>query len=266
VTDGNEIEEPSSSSQSGTPNFATSAEGNQAAEPATPQPPPRPPSVASGHLQPARRHANRRFPRSYTAALVTFFGLLLTWLVYLRLHPAPPLPIDSLPPVAQGPQTAVTLFLANDAEGALTRQPATIALPAVLNLRARALLNALFRVYAQPGALHPIAPNPGVEGVILRPLPKAPAGYPHGDLAIVNLSPGLTAVHPSGIEPETLTLLSMLATLHANMPQVSEVRFLVAGHPRPTLAGHADLTRTYLAASAGPAPDAPAPTPAGAHP
>jgi hypothetical protein len=31
------------------------------------------------------------------------------------------------------------------------------------------------------------------------------------------------------------------------------VRFLVDGAQRPTLAGHADLTRTYLAADAMPA-------------
>jgi hypothetical protein len=31
---------------------------------------------------------------------------------------------------------------------------------------------------------------------------------------------------------------------------VTEVRFLVDGRSRPTLAGHADLTRTYLAAEA----------------
>ena len=40
----------------------------------------------------------------------------------------------------------------------------------------------------------------------------------------------------------------MIGTLHANMPQITEVRFLVDGQPRETLAGHADLLRTYTAA------------------
>jgi hypothetical protein len=40
--------------------------------------------------------------------------------------------------------------------------------------------------------------------------------------------------------------------LHANLPLVTEVRFLVDGKQYPTLAGHADLTRTYLAAEAVP--------------
>jgi hypothetical protein len=48
----------------------------------------------------------------------------------------------------------------------------------------------------------------------------------------------------------------MIGTLHANMPEIAQVRFLVDGAPRNTLAGHADLTRTYLASSATPPPPA----------
>jgi hypothetical protein len=47
-------------------------------------------------------------------------------------------------------------------------------------------------------------------------------------------------------------VLSICGTLHANLPRVTQVRFLVDGQPRATLAGHADLTRTYLAAEAVP--------------
>ncbi len=83
-------------------------------------------------------------------------------------------------------------------------------------------------------------------------------------MAVVDLNGALAAAQPSGIEPETLTLLSMMATLHANLPDVTEVHFLVDGQPRETLAGHADLTRTYLAAEADQRPS-PA-VPAGAGP
>ncbi len=65
-------------------------------------------------------------------------------------------------------------------------------------------------------------------------------------LAVVNLSGGFANNHPSGIETEMLTLLSICDTLHANLPRIAQVRFLVDGQPRPTLAGHMDLTRTYL--------------------
>ena len=53
--------------------------------------------------------------------------------------------------------------------------------------------------------------------------------------------------HPSGVEVESLTLRSILGTLHANLPQIEQVRFLVDGQARETLAGHADLLRTYPA-------------------
>ena len=69
-------------------------------------------------------------------------------------------------------------------------------------------------------------------------------------LAVVNLSGSFAAGHPSGIETEMLTVLSICGTLHANLPRVTEVRFLVDGQPRSTLAGHADLTRTYLTGDA----------------
>jgi hypothetical protein len=71
-------------------------------------------------------------------------------------------------------------------------------------------------------------------------------------LAVVNLTGSFAASHPSGLETETLTVLSLCGTLHANLPRVTQVRFLVDGQPRSTLAGHADLTRTYLAAEAVP--------------
>jgi hypothetical protein len=69
-------------------------------------------------------------------------------------------------------------------------------------------------------------------------------------LAVVNLTSSFAASHPSGIETESLTVLSICGTIHANLPRVTEVRFLVDGQMRPTLAGHADLTRTYLATDA----------------
>jgi hypothetical protein len=69
-------------------------------------------------------------------------------------------------------------------------------------------------------------------------------------MAVVNLTSNFAASHPSGFETETLTVLSICGTIHANLPRVTEVRFLVDGQERTTLAGHADLTRTYLVSDA----------------
>jgi hypothetical protein len=69
-------------------------------------------------------------------------------------------------------------------------------------------------------------------------------------LAVVNLTGSFAASHPSGIAEENLTILSICGTLHANLPRVTQVRFLVDGQSRATLAGHADLTRAYLTTDA----------------
>ena len=145
--------------------------------------------------------------------------------------------------------TPVTLLLANDYDGSLAPIEEGLQLPDQPNGRARFLLNQLLAEYAKPNALHPIAQNSGVDDVFLLPMTMKRDGIT-GEMAVVNLSGSLAQAHPSGIEPETMTLLSMIGTLHANLPDVTEVRFLVDGEPRDTLAGHADLSRTYLAASA----------------
>ena len=78
--------------------------------------------------------------------------------------------------------------------------------------------------------------------------PRSPYGLNHApgaQLAVVNLTKTFADAHPSGIEVEDLTLRQIVATLHALLPQVEEVRFLVDGQTRDTLNGHADLTRPY---------------------
>ena len=114
------------------------------------------------------------------------------------------------------------------------------------------LLRQLFADYAAPDSKHPLAAGPGVEEVFFMPAagngkPSPSPSIPEAQTAIVNLTSAFAENHPSGIEPETLTLLSIIGTLHENFPAVEQVRFLVDGQPRETLAGHADLTRTYLA-------------------
>ena len=130
--------------------------------------------------------------------------------------------------------------------GRWRRSQEGLQLPDQPNTRARFLLNELLAQYAKPDALHPIAQNSGVDDVFLLPMTMKHDGIT-GQMAVINLSGSMAQAHPSGIEPETMTLLSMIGTLHANLPDVTEVRFLVDGEPRDTLAGHADLSRTYLA-------------------
>ncbi len=168
----------------------------------------------------------------------------------------------------------VTLDLADDNTGAILPTERHIALPTEANARARALLDHLVSEYALPGSTHPLPPGTMVNEIFLLPLPivgheidtHAPAASdgrvqttpvapddpkalqpaaPGGQLAVIDLRGTFVNSHPSGVEVESLTIASILGTLHTNLPQIEQVRFLVDGQPRETLAGHADLLRTY---------------------
>jgi hypothetical protein len=180
------------------------------------------------------------------------------------------MPLDAVAATAE----PVTLDLANDSDGSISAQQRQMALPADASARTRALLDQLLAEYALPGATHPLQQGSAVAEVFLLPLPvvgytvnpSAPAlpdGSPAsspvaasppgpgpvnlgGELAVIDLRSSFVNQHPSGIEVESLTLLSIVGTLHANLPQIEQVRFLVDGQPRETLAGHADLLRTYV--------------------
>jgi hypothetical protein len=131
----------------------------------------------------------------------------------------------------------------------------SLPLPADPGARARAVLGKLLDLYAAPDSTHPVPGGAAsVAQVFLLPVSGAKAAQGSSDqLAVVNLTGTFAASHPSGLETESLTVLSICATIRANLPSVTEVRFLIDGQPRPSLAGHADLTRTYLTADATPA-------------
>ena len=168
----------------------------------------------------------------------------------------------------------VTLDLANDDEGTITAGERQIALPTEITARARALLDHLVTEYALPGSAHPLPNGAMVNEIFLLPLPvmghavdtaapatpdgrvqtvPVPSGNPEalqpktpgGELAVIDLRGTFVNSHPSGVEVEALTIASIIGTLHANLPQIEQVRFLVDGQPRETLAGHADLLRVY---------------------
>jgi hypothetical protein len=149
------------------------------------------------------------------------------------------------------PAEQATLVVANDLDNSLVPQVHSLPLPADPGARARAVLGKLLDLYAAPESTHQIPGGAAsVDQVFLLAVPGARNS---GDqLAVVNLTGTFAASHPAGLEAESLTVLSICATLRANFPAITQVRFLVDGVERPTLAGHADLTRTYLTSDAAP--------------
>jgi len=207
------------------------------------------------------------------AASIVMGGVL--WHLRDRAHQRLVAGEDSAPTSAPlvAPAEQATLLVANDADSSMLAQVQSLPLPQDPGARARAILGKLLDLYAAPNATHPVPGGAASVGqVFLMPAQTDPprtalsdaAARAQGastqqpatpdqtgpEMAVVNLTSAFAASHPSGLETETLTLLSICGTLHANLPRVTQVRFLVDGRPRPTLAGHADLTRTYLAAEA----------------
>lgn len=189
------------------------------------------------------------------AAALAMGGVL--WHLRQRAHERLLAGEDSAPTQAPAvaPTEQATLLVANDMDGSLLTEAQALPLPADPGQRARLILGRLLDLYAQPGAAHPVAGGAaGIAQVFLLPAPDAKdSPDPDAQLAVVNLTTAFAASHPSGLETETLTVLSICGTLRANLPHVTQVRFLVNGEQRPNLAGHADLTRTYLTADATPA-------------
>lgn len=160
-------------------------------------------------------------------------------------------------PNANGLET-VTFDLASDTDSSITPTQRQVALPAEPTLRARALIENLITQYGAPDSPHPLKQGSAVADIFLLTMPSSPSsqstnrlaslsGGLTGETAVINLRGAFADNHPSGVVVETLTLQSILGTLHAAFPQVDQVRFLVDGKPRETLAGHASLLRPYPA-------------------
>ncbi len=145
------------------------------------------------------------------------------------------------------PDEQVSIALANDADASISLDKISLPLPPEPSIRARVLLDRTLTDLARPASTHPVPPGPAVTDVFLLTAPSAPGAYTDAasQLAVVNLTKAFADAHPSGIETEDLTLRAIIATLHANFPDITQVRFLVDGQTRDTLNGHADLSRPY---------------------
>lgn len=149
------------------------------------------------------------------------------------------------------PRVKTKLFWASDTIDA-TLVPVTVELPLSNDpvVRSKQVLNTLLA---------------GPVDVELRTLPPDAlllAFYllPDGT-AIADFSEALATSIPSGIASEQLAVNSITRTLEANVPQVQRLKILIHGQEVETLAGHLDLTGTFVVnTKPAQAPVLPAPT------
>jgi hypothetical protein len=168
--------------------------------------------------------------------LAAVFGLGF-YLLHLKSRAEENRAADTRPVAApvSGTKMRVALYLADDASGTLRERDQQVTLPPEPSLRARELLRALLTEYQQKNSSHPVPAGADVSDVYLV----------NGNLAVVDLNASFADGHRSGVLVESLTVTSMVQTLAANLPAITQVKFLVEGKERETLAGHADLSSRY---------------------
>jgi Sporulation and spore germination len=178
-------------------------------------------------------------PRQMAIAVAVMLVAVFSMGIYVgrMRRRAGELAVDTRPvaPPPSGPTETVTLYVADDAAGALRARSATIPLPGGRQQRAEELLRALLAIYQQRDSPHPLAATADIRSFYLI----------DPGVAVIDLNAAFADQHRSGIQDEQLTVNSLVQTLAINTPGISRVRILVEGKTRETLAGHVDLTEFF---------------------
>jgi Sporulation and spore germination len=148
---------------------------------------------------------------------------------------------QAVPVNAGEPRVKAKLFWGSgNSDGLLVDSTVELPLSSDPVLRSKQVLNTLLAgpVDAELRTLPP-------DGVLL-------AFYllPNGT-AIADFSEALATATPSGIQSEQLAVDSITRTLEANVPGVQRLKILIHGQEMETLAGHLDLTETFLVNTKG---------------
>jgi hypothetical protein len=185
----------------------------------------------------------RRLLTAVCVLVVGVLGLgLYVWRIVRKVRQPAPALVDMrpVPPPASGTPAEVVLFVADDSDGTLHRQTASVTLPEEPAKREREILRALVAQYQENASTHPLGAGADITDVYLV----------NGKLAVVDANGIFADGHRSGILVEELTLASLAQTLAANLPGITSMKLLVDGKERPTLAGHAGLNEPYSVADA----------------
>jgi len=181
-------------------------------------------------------------PRTIVITMAILFGLALVMGFYLAelrrreaLVPEQPAETQHVTPPVEGAAETVTVWAAHDDTGTLRNQ--SVAIPSSLGRQQRAteVMRALLNIYQSSNSPHRLAAGAEIRQVYLV----------DPGLAVIDLNAAFADGQTSGVLAEELTIASMVQSLSSNVPGITQVKFLVDGNERDTLAGHADLTGTY---------------------
>ena len=185
-------------------------------------------------------------PRNVQITLVLLLGAILGSGIYiLQLHRRTEENLrraSDLRPVSPqmaGNTSEVKLTIAYDDDGVFREREVSTMLPTEPGSRAREILETLVTQYVDRPSPHPLAEGSAVNNVFLV----------DQKLAVIDVNQALAEGHRSGIMVEDFTLMSLVDTLAANFPKIEQVKILVDGKERETLAGHADLKSIYSTAA-----------------
>lgn len=141
-------------------------------------------------------------------------------------------------PVA-GAEETLKLTIAYDEDGVFRSRNVSAVVPGEPSARAKAVLEALIGYYLGKPSPHELAEGSAVNSVFMV----------NQKLAVVDLNQAIAEGHRSGVMVEDFTLISLIDTLATNVPQIQQVKILINGKERETLAGHTDLRSTYSTAA-----------------
>jgi hypothetical protein len=145
-------------------------------------------------------------------------------------------------PVSPGdPRVKAKLFWASgNGDGTLTEASVELPLSSDPVLCAKQVLNTLL---AGPvdSELRTLPPDAVLLAFYLLP----------NGTAIADFSEALATATPSGLQSEQMAVDSITRTLESNVPRVQRLKILIHGQEVETLAGHLDLTGTFLVNTRG---------------
>jgi hypothetical protein len=157
----------------------------------------------------------------------------------------PPTPVSSGDPIVK-----VKMYWGSKSEGgALTPVTVELALSSDPVLRAKQVLNTLLAGPVDPEA-RTLPPDAALLAFYILP----------DGTGVADFSESMATAIPSGIQSEQLAVDSITRTLEANVPQVQRLKILIHGQEMDTLAGHLDLTQTFLVNTKGTATPPPKPS------